>query len=53
MAAMQARRATDKRTVGVSKNPKKVPQASASAYKAPKKVVVKGAKRAGRPKVIK
>ncbi len=43
------RRATDKRTVGSAKNPKKVTAPSASAYKAPKPVqVTKG--KAGRPK---
>lgn len=51
--AEQARRATDKRTVGTSKNPKKVAAPTASKYKAPKVPVVKGAKSAGRPKKAK
>lgn len=50
--AEQARRATDKRTVGTAKNPKKVAAPSAAKYKAPKPpVVVKG--KAGRPKKVK
>lgn len=45
------RRATDKRTVGSAKNPRKVAAPSAAAYKAPKKVqVTKG--KAGRPKKV-
>lgn len=45
------RRATDKRTVGVAKNPKKVAAPSAASYKAPAKPkVVKG--KAGRPKKV-
>lgn len=48
-AVPAARRATDKRTVGSAKNPKKVEAPSASAYKSPKPTkVVKG--KAGRPK---
>lgn len=50
--ADQARRATDKRTVGTPKNPKKVAAPSAKAYKNPKPVPVKGAKKAGRPKKV-
>lgn len=50
-AVAAPRKATDKRTVGTAKNPKKVAAPSASAYKAPKKVqVVKG--KAGRPKKV-
>lgn len=48
-AVAAPRRATDKRTVGTAKNPKKVAAPSAAAYKAPAKTqVVKG--KAGRPK---
>lgn len=50
-AVATARRATDKRTVGTAKNPKKVANPGASAYKAPKPPqVVKG--KAGRPKKV-
>jgi hypothetical protein len=43
------RKATDKRTVGTAKNPKKVAAPSATSYKAPKPAqIVKG--KAGRPK---
>jgi hypothetical protein len=50
-AVPAARRATDKRTVGTAKNPKKVTAPSSSAYKAPKPAqVVKG--KAGRPKKV-
>lgn len=45
----QPRRATDKRTVGSAKNPKKVAAPTAAAYKAPQPAkVVKG--KAGRPR---
>jgi hypothetical protein len=48
-AVPAARKATDKRTVGTAKNPKKVVAPSAAAYKTPKPVkVAKG--KAGRPK---
>lgn len=48
-AVTAPRRATDKRTVGTAKNPKKVTAPSATAYKAPPAPkVVKG--KAGRPK---
>lgn len=48
-AVATARRATDKRTTGTAKNPKKVTAASASTYKAIKPVkVTKG--KAGRPR---
>ena len=48
-AVPAARRATDKRTVGTAKNPKKVTAASAASYKPPKAVQVTK-KSAGRPK---
>lgn len=47
------RRADDKRTGGTAKNPTNVKAASAKNYKAKKKVVVKGALKAGRPKKVK
>lgn len=50
-AVPAARKATDKRTVGTAKNPKKVTAPSATSYKAPKAVqVTKG--KAGRPKKV-
>lgn len=48
-AVPAARKATDKRTVGTAKNPKKVTAPSAGAYKPVKKVAVTKGK-AGRPK---
>jgi hypothetical protein len=50
-AVPTARKATDKRTVGTAKNPKKVVSTGAAGYKAVKPVqVVKG--KAGRPKKV-
>ena len=48
--AEQARRADDRRQSGTAKLPKKV--VAPKAGKLPKKIEVKGAKRAGRPKKV-
>lgn len=48
-ATPTARKATDKRTIGTAKNPKKVAAPNASTYKAPKLPQVEK-KKAGRPK---
>jgi len=50
-AVAAPRKATDKRTVGTAKNPKKVAAPSAGAYKPVKKVAVTKGK-AGRPKKV-
>lgn len=44
------RKATDKRTVGTAKNPRKVASPSAAQYKGPPVVVVAKSKKVGRPR---